>query len=293
MSRNAGTRVMSRDLCKLATGALAPLQGHPGEEGDDNPLPALPRHNTHHRPGPSSHCDDAPFTHIGRPELAPARPSGRSRSSRVTSGGEGFPPPPTGDGLRLGHRLVQVPPQLRDGVGPDRLVRTPREPAAADSAGAAPAEKGYSHEPPHVGRSPRHPLAPSGQAGPLPRPGQPQPPCAPLRHAIPGITPVAGSGSIRTAGLLPHAQGASSGLEGALAEPVVPPLPGVRGAIAPALRPDLGGERLPRLSPRGARCHGGTPPSGQWARRRPRLLAHPSSLTQRRLHHQELRNAGA
>ena len=67
-------RVMSRDLCKLPKGALAPLQVKPVKDRENNPFHALHVHKTHHRAGPPADFDEAPLNHIGRPQLAPERP---------------------------------------------------------------------------------------------------------------------------------------------------------------------------------------------------------------------------
>ena len=186
--------------------------------------------------------------------------------------------------MKLLHRLVQVPRQPRDGLDTDRLVRNQRD-HSADGAGAEPEEKSFSDEPQPFGRSPLQPHEPSGQEGPLPRPGHPHPQRAPPRHEILVITTVPGIGSLRTACILPHAQVAIPGLEGEPASQVLPTLPGVLGEIAPALLPDLRREMLPRLGPRCSRCHGGNPPSVEWASLRHRPSLHPSSYTQRRLHY--------
>ena len=65
---------MSRYLCKLAKGALAPLQVKPAKDGENNPLHALHVHKTHHRAGATADLDEAPLNHIGRPQLPPEGP---------------------------------------------------------------------------------------------------------------------------------------------------------------------------------------------------------------------------
>jgi len=65
---------MSRYLCKLAKGVLAPLQVKPVKDGKDNPLHTLHVHETHHGAGPSADFDEAPLNHIRRPEFPPERP---------------------------------------------------------------------------------------------------------------------------------------------------------------------------------------------------------------------------
>ena len=114
---------MSRYLCKLAKGALAPLQVKPVKDGEDNPLYALHVHETHHRPGPPSDLDEASLNHIRRPEFPPQ--THRTLEKREQFGQ--IPeqprdqlrvslPPPTGEGLRLGHRLGPTG-RLIDGLG--------------------------------------------------------------------------------------------------------------------------------------------------------------------------------
>jgi len=103
---------MSRDLCKLPKGARAPLQVKSVKDRENNPLHALRIHKTHHRSGPPSHFDEAPLNHIGRPELAPEGPRALEEREQLGQIPEqprhelrvGLPPP-TGEGLRLGHRL--------------------------------------------------------------------------------------------------------------------------------------------------------------------------------------------
>ncbi len=50
---------MSRDLCKLAKGALVPLKVKPVKDGEDDPLHALHVHKSHHRARASPHFHEA------------------------------------------------------------------------------------------------------------------------------------------------------------------------------------------------------------------------------------------
>ncbi len=54
---------MSRYLCKLAKGALVPLQVKPVKDGEDNLFHALDVHETHHRPGAPPDLHEAAFKH--------------------------------------------------------------------------------------------------------------------------------------------------------------------------------------------------------------------------------------
>ena len=69
--KGALIQVMSRDLCKLAKGALAPFQVKPVKDGENNPLDTLHIHKAHHRAGPAADFDEAPLNHVRRPELPP------------------------------------------------------------------------------------------------------------------------------------------------------------------------------------------------------------------------------
>mgnify|MGYP001465230593 FL=1 len=114
---------MSRYLCKLAKGALAPLQVKPVEDGEDNPLYTLHVHKTHHRAGPPSNFNEASLNDIRRPEFPPERPRTLEKREQLGQIPEqpGYElrvllPPPTGEGLCMGHRLGPIS-RLIDGLG--------------------------------------------------------------------------------------------------------------------------------------------------------------------------------
>src|SRR5579883_2903348 len=68
LRKGAGHRVMSRGLCKSATGAPVPLQVKPVEDREDNPLHALDVHKAYHRSRPAPHLHKTALDEIGGPE---------------------------------------------------------------------------------------------------------------------------------------------------------------------------------------------------------------------------------
>jgi len=98
---------MSLYLCKLAKGALVPLQVKLVKDGEDNPIHALHVHETHHRSGAPAHFHKAVFDHIGCPEFAP-------EGLRILEKRQQLGEIPE----QLGHELrARVPPPLCERLG--------------------------------------------------------------------------------------------------------------------------------------------------------------------------------
>lgn len=114
---------MSRYLCKLAKGALVPLQVKLVEDGEDSPVHTLHVHKTYHRAGTPSNFNEAPLNDIRRPEFPPEHPRTLEKRKQLGQmpGQPGHElrvprPPPTGECLRVGHRLGAID-RLIDGLG--------------------------------------------------------------------------------------------------------------------------------------------------------------------------------